>query len=179
MDMNIRSIILKSVFALVFLYGLYLIWAVFAFGGGCKKMVPETHILPYGYKGDVYIFFNQNEGKPVEYEGKTRIYRIPKSGILRTKFKPNSGWIDSKEHLNFYYERNDSMLLLNKYISGRDSIINIDSNLIIVFEYGIGSGGEALGQGDINLTTYIVDSLKNFDKRDYLLTKERFENWDK
>ncbi|MCR9134152.1 MAG: hypothetical protein NXI08_16420 [bacterium] len=177
--MDIRKTLTKIILSIIFLYGLYLVWAVIAFGGGCKRMVSETHILPNRYTGKVYIFFNQDEGYKAEYEDNTRVYRIPKSGILRTQFKPNSGWIDSKKYLNFYYEDGDSMIPLNKYISGKDSLIRLDSNSIVVFEYGIGTGWEAFKQGEINATTYIVDSLKNFNKRDYILTKEEFDNWDK
>ncbi len=163
---------------MIFLYGLYLVWAVFAFGGGRKKMASETHILPKGFIGQVHIYFNQSNGKEIEYNGKSRIYRIPKSGILKTKFISNSGWIDSKEYLNFFYGNTDSTNLLHKYISSRDSIENIDSNTIIVFEYGIGTVWDKL-EGDINVTTYIVDSLKNINKRHYKFTKEMFENWNK
>jgi hypothetical protein len=177
--MNIRKILAIITLSLIFLYGLYLLWAVIAFGGGCKRMVPERHILPLGYTGKVYVFFSQDEGCEVEYENNTRVYRIPKSGILRTQFKPNSGWIDSKKYLNFYYEDGDSMIPLNKYISGKDSLIKLDSNSIVVFEYGIGMGNGATGQEKVNWATYIVDSLKNFNKKDYILTKEEFENWNK
>ncbi|MBK7335558.1 MAG: hypothetical protein IPJ00_05100 [Saprospirales bacterium] len=55
---------------------------------------------------------------------------------------------------------------------------NIDSNQVVVFEYGYGGAKSNFGFEE-EVLTYIVDSLKNFNKRDYLLTKERFENWDK
>lgn len=178
MDMNIRSIILKSVFALVFLYGLYLLWAVFAFGGGCKNKSPETHILPYGYIGKVYIIFNQKDGFPKKFgEDGSRTYRIPKSGVLKTKIKENYGWIDAGNKINFFYERDDSLILLEKLFTEQEFNKKLDSNRIVVFEYGNVAELNFEFEGDI--LTYIVDSLKNFDKRDYLLTKERFENWDK
>ncbi len=177
--MKVSNIIIKSLSALFILYGLYLLWAIFAFGGGCNKMKSETHILPNGYIGMVYVFFNQKEGNPKEYENDTRIYRIPKSGVLRTRNKANTGWMDTKRNLNFYYAENDSLIILNKYISARDSIAKLDSNSIVVFEYGIGKGWEAFGQGYLETASYIVDSLKNFNNREYTLTKERFENWNK
>jgi len=34
-------------------------------------------------------------------------------------------------------------------------------------------------KGELHRASYIVDSLKNFDKRDYHVTKEMFDNWDK
>lgn len=177
-NMNIGEKLAKIILYLILLYGLYLIWAILALGGGCNNMKSETHILPSGYTGKVYIFFNQEEGYDIEYKKKDRIYRIPKSGILLTKFKPNKGWIDTKDHLKFYYKKGDSLTLLKKFISGRDSLAKIDSNSIVVFEYGIGKGWEGFNKGKINATTYIVDSLKNFNKRDYNLTKEEFDKWD-
>ena len=177
--MKIRSTIITALFIIILLYGVYILWAILAFGGGCNRMTPETHFLPDGYTGKVYIFFNQSEGRAREYDENARVYRIPKSGILRSKFKPNSGWIDSKEGLNFYYDKENSFNLLEKFnIPEIDDTANLDSNTVIVYDYGIGVGWEMLGEGEINAATYIVDSLKNFRKKDYELTIERFENWD-
>lgn len=176
---NIRRALIKVVIALIFIYGLYLIWAVIAFGGGCKRMAPEKHILPYGYIGKVFILFNQDEGCEVEYENNTRVYRISESGILRTQFKKNIGWIDASENLEFYYQKDDSLIPINNSFLGKNGSGKLDSNSIVVFEYGIGSVWEGLGQGDINSATYIVDSLKNSDKRDYSISKDKFSKWDK
>jgi len=177
--MKAYNVILKILLAILVLYGGYLLWAIIAFGDGCNKMTPERHILPNGYTGKVYIFFDQQEGRRTEYSQNSRVYRIPKSGVLRSKFKPNSGWIDSKKDLNFYYDKEDSLNQLKKFnIPEIDDTVNLDSNTVIVYDYGIGVGWEVLGQGEINAVTYIVDSLKNFRKKDYELTKERFENWD-
>jgi len=50
---------LKILLATFLLYGLYLVWAVFAFGGGGSRMEAETHILPNNYQGKVYVFFSR------------------------------------------------------------------------------------------------------------------------
>lgn len=176
--MNIRRALIKVILTLIFLYGLYLVWAVIALGGGCRNKVPETHILPFGYTGKVYIIFNQKDGLPKEYcQNGSRLYRIPKSGILKSKFKSNYGWIDAGEKINFYYRMNDSLILLNKLITEQELNENLDSNRIVVFEYGNVAQLNFEFEGDI--LTYIVDSLKNFDERDYTLTKEEFDNWNK
>jgi hypothetical protein len=101
--------------------------------------------------------------------------------VLRTKFKSNSGTIDARKDLNFYYQKPDTLLELKQYVFARaDSTLNLDSNTVVVFEYGIGRGWRGFGKEREKLksTTYIVDSLKNINKRDYKLTIERFENWD-
>lgn len=174
-----KKIIFKSIVGLLLLYGLYLLCAIFAFGGGCNNMKAETHILTKGFTGKVYVFFDQKGSSAKEYDKETRIYRIPQSGILLTEFKENSGWIDSKKYLNFYYEDVDSLIMINKFISGRDSLTDLDSNTVVVFEYGIGVGWDSFGKGELHAASYIVDSLKNFKKRDYSLTKEMFDNWNK
>jgi hypothetical protein len=178
-NMKIRKLILRIIIAIILLYGVYLLWAVYAFGGGCKHMNAETHILPADYIGMVYIIFNQKDGYPKNYgNGRSRLYTIPKSGVLKTQFKGNFGWIDAGENINFYCSKNDSLIKLQKLITEREVNSDLDSNQVVVFEYGYGGAKSNFGLNE-DVLTYIVDSLKNISKRDYSLTKERFENWDK
>lgn len=67
---------------MVFLYGVYILWVIFVFGGGCNRMVFEIYFLLDGYMGKVYIFFNQSEGRVREYDENVRVYRILKFGVL-------------------------------------------------------------------------------------------------
>ncbi|ALI98140.1 DUF6843 domain-containing protein [Rufibacter tibetensis] len=50
---------------------------------------PEIYLIPEGFKGNIYVVFNQEQGKPKEFTGLTRVYRIPENGILFTKFSAN------------------------------------------------------------------------------------------
>lgn len=61
-----------------------------------------------------------------------------------------------------------------------DSILNFDFNMVVVFGYCIGRDWFGFGkEGEkFRLIIYIVDSLKNINKRDYKLIIERFEDWD-
>lgn len=52
----------------------------------------ELHLLPAGYEGAVIIVFNDPNGAAARYDGKSRVYEIPESGVLRTQFPPNDGW---------------------------------------------------------------------------------------
>lgn len=56
--MKICSVIILVLFMMVFLYGVYILWVIFVFGGGCNRMVFEIYFLLDGYMGKVYIFFN-------------------------------------------------------------------------------------------------------------------------
>lgn len=48
------------------------------------------YIIPDNLKGRIYIAFDQKNGKEPEYDKHgNRIYRIPESGVLKTKFKPD------------------------------------------------------------------------------------------
>lgn len=46
------------------------------------KPEQELYLIPNGYRGKVNIVFNQSKGTPIKFEGKNRVYKIPKNGIL-------------------------------------------------------------------------------------------------
>jgi len=58
----------------------------------CELAEPEIHLIPEGYVGNVVIVLGASDGSPPEYEGGSRIYRVPANGILRTQFLTNHGW---------------------------------------------------------------------------------------
>lgn len=60
----------------------------------------EIFILEPGFSGSVYVFYQQPNGHPIEYDRGKRIYRIPTNGVLRTQFSVNTGWHSFGE---FYY----------------------------------------------------------------------------
>ena len=60
---------------------------------------PETFLIPEDYRGNVMIVFNSKCGKEIEYENGRRIYKIPKDGILLTKFKDEQGFINQEFYL--------------------------------------------------------------------------------
>jgi hypothetical protein len=59
---------------------------------GGQMAEPEIHLIPAGYMGNIYIFHNVPDGEPAKYEGRARVYQIPKDGILRSKTSMNLGW---------------------------------------------------------------------------------------
>lgn len=60
---------------------------------------PETFLLPDNFKGVVYIIYDEQIGAPKEFEGLRRVYRIPNTGVLFTKFPQTHGIHNRK----FYY----------------------------------------------------------------------------
>jgi len=60
---------------------------------------PATYLIPEGYRGNVMVVFNQKDGQDEAYEGRRRIYRIPLTGVLFTKFKDEEGFINEE----YYY----------------------------------------------------------------------------
>lgn len=71
---------------------------------GCSKKEEVVYILPEGYTGYVVVLYNQADGVEEKYEGDKRVYEIPSSGILKTKFKADYGWSEFPE---FYYGKID------------------------------------------------------------------------
>jgi hypothetical protein len=48
----------------------------------------EVYLLPDSYQGPVLVVFNQSNGMPRMYEGRSRVYDVPETGILLTQFSP-------------------------------------------------------------------------------------------
>lgn len=73
---------------------------------GCNKSTPcekEIYLIPEGFWGTMVIYFDQPDGEEIQYENDARLYRIPNSGYLKTKFSKNGG-CKNNDRINFYYE---------------------------------------------------------------------------
>ncbi|HEX2787718.1 MAG TPA: hypothetical protein VHP32_07420 [Ignavibacteria bacterium] len=64
-----------------------------------NKPEAEIYLIPKGYTGHIYLVHDLQNGDPEEYENGKRIYRIPSSGVLFTKFIDEPGIITN----DFYY----------------------------------------------------------------------------
>lgn len=127
-------------------------------------MEGEIHYLPNNYIGKVRILFKHKDGTDKEYKNSKRVYRIPPSGQLRTKFTLNHGWTSTDDSHEFYFVGKDSLIPIKKLISTKD-FDNIDSNSIYIMGYGIGEmSSDTLSS---EYCTYIVDTLKNLKKYGY------------
>ena len=68
---------------------------------GCVSRDPEIIVVPRDYSGCVFVVFDQENGATEEYQGHSRIYRVPHSGMLLTQFADNPGFSRSPR---FYYD---------------------------------------------------------------------------
>lgn len=59
-----------------------------------------TVLIPQNFEGGVLVVFNQENGKPEEWEGRKRLYRIPENGVLEIQFSPPQGL---REYAEFYF----------------------------------------------------------------------------
>ena len=67
---------------------------VYAWGAGrlWDRAQHEIHLVPQDFVGPVVILLDQRDGEAQSLEGRARLYRVPASGVLRTKWGFNDGW---------------------------------------------------------------------------------------
>lgn len=125
----------------------------------CNNREKERYYLPEGFIGEVYILFENNEGIDAKYKEGYRVYEIPSSGVLKTKFTPNYGQL-SKEFSQYFYVNDDGRLTRipekeNKLVDGKLVPI-IDSTIVQIYGKTVGSVGEK-----IYFERFIVDKYTN------------------
>ena len=93
---------------------------------GCSRSTPcekEIYLLPEGLYGQIIVFFDQDDGQEMEYEGDTRVYKIPSSGILKTQFPKNGGCMGDGRNLFFYEDSLAGRIAIDYFLDvDRDSI---------------------------------------------------------
>ncbi len=174
--MNIRS---RYIARIIIAYLFPLIFAC-----NNEYIEKEKHILPSGYIGDIYMIFNQYDGLDRQYEDGKRIYYIPPSGVLKTKFNANYGIIPMQKDgwVEFFYKDTvQGYQRLKKHISkGYKSIndYNYDSNQIIVFPRGY-RNIRINNSNSIEVYSYFIDTVKNYNNTDhnFNLTSDMIDNW--
>lgn len=78
----------------------------------------EKYIVPHNFTGVVYVITDKQIGENREYDFFTRIYRIPKSGVLFTKFNQYYGFNERK----FYETDKNGKLKALEVLDYRDYI---------------------------------------------------------
>ncbi|MBE0380138.1 hypothetical protein PPRY_b0420 [Pseudoalteromonas prydzensis ACAM 620] len=79
-----------------------------------KKSEPEIFLIPEEYVGSLYIIFNVPNGQPPKYEGNSRVYDIPPSGVLVTQMDANEGRIESNNIQYFYVSNTGNRTPISK-----------------------------------------------------------------
>lgn len=123
---------------------------------GCApKAAKEKYRIPYGFKGQVFIFFNRVDGTEKKYENGYRIYDIPTNGILKTQFKPNYGYQNVGEYIYIYVDSSGKEMVLKTY--ERDDT-TIAPREIYVTAQETGSGGI---KNEYTYQTFYVKTIKD------------------
>jgi uncharacterized protein DUF6843 len=94
-----RRLLKRSLWGLAFVALLFLVLNYFYLG----RAEPELYLIPADFKGPVVMVFGWEGGKPIEYEGGKRIYRIPPSGLFFTDNRGNSGHLLPGDRRFFYF----------------------------------------------------------------------------
>jgi hypothetical protein len=143
-----------------------------------KPFEPESHFLPKGYRGPVVIIYNQKDGLIKEYLDGRRIYRIPKSGILKTQFDENNcemPYERRKEFVKFFYIENNEIV---ENIPWKDSLI-MDQPNILMASPQVSGGFTYEGIQIDDALYYQVDSTNKMGTyRPFKFDKSRLETWD-
>nr|WP_315176520.1 hypothetical protein [uncultured Flavobacterium sp.] len=105
----------------------------------------EIYLMQKDFTGIVIIRYDVPNGADIIYENGKRIYNIPSSGILETKFSPNEGWSDPPQ----YY-----------YLDGANRI-PITRHKVYSFE--VGTAMNNITNKNITYASYIVSDEKSID----------------
>lgn len=139
-----------------------------------KKREPAIYLIPDGYVGSLYIIFNAPNGQPPKYEGDSRVYEIPPSGVLVTQMDANEGWIESSRIQYFYVNDTNERTPISEHITStiHDTPENRKDKQIIIFGGGLGEV-EPINNCQINDQSFAIGS-----KSDLLDSKNMFDIFD-
>tara|TARA_R110001583_G_scaffold132424_1_gene284369 strand:+ start:255 stop:704 length:450 start_codon:yes stop_codon:yes gene_type:complete len=100
---------------------------------GCTQSEDTITLIPNDFRGTIKINFNKENGTDKSFEKNKRIYKIPESGILNTKFEPQFGY-----HFQEYYlvskdgKRTEISAILNLNKEIKDTL---DKNKIYAYRF--------------------------------------------
>ena len=94
--------------------------ALSTFLAGCEFYPPAIYVLPAHPPPIMYIVYDQPDGTPREFQGLSRVYRIPPSGVLCTQFTHRNGWI-LKQRAYIVSISDTNQLPVNFYSLGKRS----------------------------------------------------------
>jgi hypothetical protein len=140
----------------------FLLFQVVLFGCSASS---ELTLIPDGYEGPVLIFFNANDGQPPEFRGKARVYRISRSGVLRTQFPTPSGYAFP----TFYYARGDTLIRRIRDLDGPE-MSSADTS-VYVFLVATGTLGKSPGENMLRDRYYLSFLVGHVSDAESLATR--------
>ncbi|MBK9960361.1 MAG: hypothetical protein IPP06_03230 [Saprospiraceae bacterium] len=138
-------------------YKLLLIIFTLSFVSCVNRAEPELHIFNKGFQGYVIIIFNDFSGQEVKYKDGFRVYEIPSNGILRTKFKAQTGWIPNNK-LKYCFDSNGECKLIEYRDFNND---NLDTNSICVHHKELSKGLIRYIVSPLNKTNFYYSSMRD------------------
>lgn len=119
-----------------------------------KETTPRDILVPEGYRGKIYIIYDQPCGKVITKENEREIYKIPENGILICRNKQEFGIIN----YNYYFISSEGVLR---------PIPTTNTNSNVVYIEMLGSGGAGgVNTPEHNYEDFLIsttDSLEYFD----------------
>ena len=138
--MSMKKFLIPVLFSITAGSLIYLYWYYTASGES------EIYLLPNNYRGIIYIIFDQKNGAPKQYENGSRVYVIPRNGILKTQFRFNKGW---HQLPSFYYTTSihERILIRSQGIfvtggSGGTAVSDLTKVSVSFFQYTVGQKQE-------------------------------------
>ncbi|MBS1492282.1 MAG: hypothetical protein JST55_02155 [Bacteroidetes bacterium] len=98
-----------------------------------KQTTPRDILIPEGYRGKIYIIYDQPCGVEIPKENGREIYRIPSNGILICKKQQEFGTLD----YNYYFVSKTGFLKLIPYKYTTDGV----PNTVYIQSMSAGSAG--------------------------------------
>lgn len=95
-----------------------LVVTILSFFFSCSIKNTSIFILPENYTGYVLIIYNQDIGSAKVFKKGKRVYNIPSTGVLKTKFEPDYGLSLTPE---FHYMTNDKKSTI-PFVSNFDEV---------------------------------------------------------
>ncbi len=147
---------------IAFLFLIVIGWLALTFFS--KRSEKAIYLLPDGYIGPVIVVLNQSAGMPEKYEGKSRVYEIPSTGVLYSKFGVNVGVQDEGDE-RFYYRRQDGArtplpYLLNWTVGSIKDFNAAQMQVVTVRGSGFGSSVNKNNQ-EFVYESFVIGPLKD------------------
>lgn len=113
------------------LIALFLILLVFA---GCHEVhdcEEEIYLLPDGFRGKIFVFFDQSDGQEKQYENTARLYNIPGSGFIKSQFSRNGGCMGDGRIQFFYLDSVGIRQPINYFLDLEKDSIPTDKDYVL------------------------------------------------
>lgn len=105
-----------------------------------NKSSEDIFIIQDNYKGTIAVIYGQKNGMKKEFENGKRVYRIPKSGTLKTQFDPKGAYTNFGE---YYYETDKNERIIIEYFPTEQEFP--DSTKMYVYNWQVGSAIDSEG----------------------------------